>query len=314
MIEYISDPDGWIELSSGRIARFNTGSDANIDLETVVSFGDEWTKFDRFSDSEIQRIGDEYFDVVTAAMLPASATALDLGCGGGRWSQYVSSRCAFVEAVDPSDAVLAAHSVTRDLSNVRVTQASVDTLPFPDRSFDFILCLGALHHIPDTAAALETAVQKLRPGGWILLYIYYALENRGPGYRLLFGVADLLRRVTSRLPGPLKRLSCDVLAVTVYLPLVALAGALGMLMGRRAAEAIPLHYYSGKSWRVIRNDALDRFGTPLEQRFTREQITEMMTESGLEDLHFSDRMPMWHVVGRKGGVGRNGDVGRKGDE
>ena len=301
MIEYISDPDGWIELSSGRIARFNTRSDANIDLETVVSFGDEWTKFDRFSDSEIQRIGDEYFDVVTAAMLPASATALDLGCGGGRWSQYVSSRCAFVEAVDPSDAVLAAHSVTRDLSNVRVTQASVDTLPFPDRSFDFILCLGALHHIPDTAAALETAVQKLRPGGWILLYIYYALENRGPGYRLLFGVADLLRRVTSRLPGPLKRLSCDVLAVTVYLPLVALAGALGMLMGRRAAEAIPLHYYSGKSWRVIRNDALDRFGTPLEQRFTREQITEMMTESGLEDLHFSDRMPMWHVVGRKGG-------------
>ncbi len=307
MIEYVSDPDGWIELSSGRIARFDTGSYANIDLETVVSFGDEWTKFNRFSDSEIQRIGSEYFDVVTAAMLPAKATALDLGCGGGRWSQYVASRCAFVEAVDPSDAVLAAHSATRDLLNVRVTQASVDTLPFPDRSFDFILCLGALHHIPDTAAALEAAVRKLRPGGWMLLYIYYALENRGPGYRLLFGAADLLRRVTSKLPGPLKRLCCDVLAVTVYLPLVALATAFAKLMGKIAAEAIPLHYYSGKSWRVIRNDALDRFGTPLEQRFTRAQITEMMTESGLEDLHFSDRMPMWHVVGRKGGAATGSD-------
>ncbi len=300
MIEYISDPDGWIELSSGKIARFNTGSDANIDPETVASFGSEWSKFDRFSDAEIQRIGSEYFDVVTAAMLSSNTTALDLGCGGGRWSQYVAPRCAFVEAVDPSDAVLAAHSVTRDLANVRVTQASVDTLPFPDHSFDFILCLGALHHIPDTAAALQTAVRKLRPGGWVLLYIYYALENRGPAYRLLFGMADLLRRVVSRLPGPLKRLSCDVLAVTVYLPLVALAGGVGMLLGRRAAEDLPLHYYSGKSWRVIRNDALDRFGTPLEQRFTRAEITEMMTESGLEDLHFSDRMPMWHVVGRKG--------------
>ena len=300
MIEYASAPDGWIELSGGRVARFNTGSGANIDLETVASFGEEWTKFDRFSDSEIQRIGDEYFDVVTAAMLPAEATALDLGCGGGRWSRYVASRCAFVEAVDPSDAVLVAHSVTRDLANVRVTKASVDTLPFPDDSFDFILCLGALHHIPDTAAALERAVQKLRPGGWMLLYIYYALENRGLGYRLLFGTADLLRRVVSRLPGPLKRLSCDVLAVIVYLPLVALAGAVGMLLGSRAAEDVPLHYYSGKSWRVMRNDALDRFGTPLEQRFSRAEIAEMMTQGGLEDLRFSDRMPMWHAVGRKG--------------
>jgi SAM-dependent methyltransferase len=299
MIDYIRDPDGWIEVPPQRIACFHTGSDANIDPETVVSFGDEWTKFDRFSDAEIQRIGDEYFDVVTDVTLPAPATALDLGCGGGRWSRYVASRCAFVEAVDPSEAVLAAHAATCELANVRVTQASVDTLPFPDNSFDFILCLGALHHIPDTAAALETAVRKLRPGGWMLLYIYYALENRGPGYRLLFGSADLLRRVVSRLPGALKRLSCDALAVIVYLPLVALANAVGILLGGSAAEAIPLHYYSGKSWRVIRNDALDRFGTPLEQRFTREEIAEMMMGVGLEDLRFSHRMPMWHVVGKK---------------
>ena len=314
MIEYTCDPDGWIELSSRRIACFHSASNANIDPETVASFGEEWTKFDRFSDMEIQRIGDEYFDVVTEAMLPAHTTALDLGCGGGRWSQYVASLCAFVEAVDPSEAVLTAHSVTGDLANVRVTQASVDTLPFPDDSFDFILCLGALHHIPDTAAALEAAVRKLRPGGWMLLYIYYALENRGPGYRLLFGAADLLRRVVSRLPGPLKRLSCDVLAVTVYLPLVALAGAVRILLGKGAAEAIPLHYYFGKSWRVIRNDALDRFGTPLEQRFTREEIAQMMTRAGLEDLRFSDRMPMWHAVGRKDHEGRKGHDDRRGQD
>ena len=300
MVEYVADPDGWITLRSGRIARFQTSSvEANIDQKTVASFGDEWTKFGRFSEAEIERIGNEYFDVVTTAMLTPDATALDLGCGSGRWARYVASRCAFVEAVDPSDAVLAAHALTHDLKNVRVTQASIDSLPFPDEGFDFILCLGALHHVPDTAAALETAVKKLRPGGWMLLYIYYALENRGPAYRLLFGTADLLRRVVSGLPGPLKRVCCDVLALTVYLPLVGLARAVQMLSGK-GAEALPLHYYSDKSWRVIRNDALDRFGTPLEQRFTRAEIAEMMAASGLADLRFSDRMPMWHVVGRKG--------------
>ena len=194
MIDYTGEPDGWLELPSGRVARFHTPSAANIDPATVASFGDEWTRFDRFSDTDVQRIGDEYFDVVTPGMLPADAVALDLGCGSGRWALYVASRCAFVEAVDPSDAVLAAQAMTRDRPNVRVTQASVDTLPFPDDSFDFILCLGALHHMPDTAAALKAAVRKLRPGGWMLVYIYYALENRSPGYRLLFGVSDVGRR------------------------------------------------------------------------------------------------------------------------
>ena len=301
MVDYVADPDSWTTLGSERIACFQAGSDeANIDPETVASFGEEWTKFGRFSDAEIERIGGEYFDIVTPAILSPDSTVLDLGCGSGRWSRYVAKRCAFVEAVDPSDAVLAAHALTCDLKNVRVTQASVDTLPFPDESFDFILCLGALHHIPDTAAALVSAVKKLRPGGWMLLYIYYALENRGPIYRLLFGAADLLRRMVSSLPGPLKRACCDILAFTVYLPLVGLARAVRGALGRGAAEAVPLHYYSDKPWRVIRNDALDRFGTPLEQRFTQSEIADMMAASGLVELRFSEQMPMWHAVGRKG--------------
>ena len=301
MIDYFRDPDAWVELKTGRIAHFHTGSDANIDPATVAAFGDEWTKFDRFSEAEIRQIGDEYFDVVDASMLDPDATALDLGCGSGRWSLYTASRCAFVEAVDPSDAVLVAHAVTRDRDNVRVTQASVDSLPFPDDSFDFVVCLGALHHIPDTAAALKAAVAKLRPGGWMLLYVYYALENRGPVHRLLFWLADILRRVISRFRGPIKRLSCDAIAVVVYLPLISVARLFESLGGDGAADGIPLHYYADKSWHVIRNDALDRFGTPLEQRFTKAQIAEMMRAGGLEDLRFSDKMPMWHGVGRKVG-------------
>ena len=103
MIEYTSGPDSWIELSSGRIARFDTGSGANIDPETVASFGDEWTKFDRFSDTEIQRIGDEYFDLVTAAMLPPDATVLDLGCGSGSLA-FLKAKGCIVYGIELSEA------------------------------------------------------------------------------------------------------------------------------------------------------------------------------------------------------------------
>ncbi len=64
---------------------------------------------------------------------------------------------------------------------------------------------------------------------------------------------------------------------------------------------LPLAYYWDKSLRIMRNDALDRFGTPLEQRFSREEIRSMMIECELDDIRFSEQAPYWHVVGRKGG-------------
>ncbi len=48
-------------------------------------------------------------------------------------------------------------------------------------------------------------------------------------------------------------------------------------------------------------DARDRFGTPLEQRFTRRQVGDMMQEAGLRDVHFSERAPFWCAVGFKVG-------------
>jgi hypothetical protein len=62
---------------------------------------------------------------------------------------------------------------------------------------------------------------------------------------------------------------------------------------------MPLAYYVGKPWKIIRNDSLDRFGTPLEKRFRREEIEAMLTRAGLTEIRFSDGPPYWHVVGRR---------------
>jgi hypothetical protein len=51
----------------------------------------------------------------------------------------------------------------------------------------------------------------------------------------------------------------------------------------------------------MRTDALDRFGTRLERRFTKQQIKEMMTNAGLTDIRFSDAVPYWTAVGFKAG-------------
>jgi hypothetical protein len=50
---------------------------------------------------------------------------------------------------------------------------------------------------------------------------------------------------------------------------------------------------------MVRNDALDRFGTRLEQRFSAKEIIEMMENAGLMNIVISNGIPYYHAVGRK---------------
>jgi hypothetical protein len=46
---------------------------------------------------------------------------------------------------------------------------------------------------------------------------------------------------------------------------------------------------------MLQNDALDRFGTRLEQRFSKIEIEEMVAKAGFDvsTLEFSDNEPFW---------------------
>ncbi len=298
MVAYNRKEEYIREVNGQSISCFGAGAE-NIDAETVASFGDEWLKFDAFSQEEIKNAGDQYFDIVSSEMLNNSTKVLDLGCGSGRWTKYMADQAGFIEAVDPSEAVFSAASVYGDLPNVRFTQAGIDTIPFEDNSFDFVISLGVLHHIPDTAKALKTLMTKLKPGGYALIYLYYALDNRGALYRLIFNASTLIRKVIASLPKGLKHLVCDLIAVFIYLPFIGISKLVKAIIPGKAYLKVPLAYYRDKSWNIIRNDALDRFGTPLEQRFSKQEIQEMLEKAGMNRIVFSNGEPYWHVVAQK---------------
>jgi hypothetical protein len=58
-------------------------------------------------------------------------------------------------------------------------------------------------------------------------------------------------------------------------------------------DSWPLKFYADRSFYVMRTDALDRFGTRLEQRYTKKAIALMLEAAGLEDIQFSDSAPYW---------------------
>ena len=59
----------------------------------------------------------------------------------------------------------------------------------------------------------------------------------------------------------------------------------------------PLSAYRHRSFYAMRTDALDRFGTRLERRFTRREIAGMMERAGLERIVFASGIPYWTAVG-----------------
>jgi len=281
------------------IHSFNIDQLANIDTATVRAFGEEWSKFNTFSDQEIDDIATQhYFDIVQLDWIKGKQ-ALDVGCGTGRWTKYVAKYAAHVDAVDPSKAIEAASNLLADCSNVRLSRAAVNHLPFADSSFDFVFSLGVLHHVPDTQLAMEQCVEKLKSGGYFLVYLYYKLDNKGFLFKTVFHLSDRIRRGISKLPDTIKNFTCDVIAITIYLPLVFIGNCLKFLGFKDQAKKIPLHFYTDKSFNVIRNDSRDRFGTPLEQRFTMHEIELMMAKAGLTDITFSNNEPYWHAIGRK---------------
>ncbi len=274
-----------------------TSMSSNKDDRVVKSFGEEWSRFtqEELPPDERQAIFEGYFSMFPWDTLPVNATGADIGCGSGRWAILVAPRVGELNLVDASEAALAVARRNLDrVGNVRFHHASVDELPFAEESLDFAYSLGVLHHVPDTLAALRSVARALKPGAPFLVYLYYAFDNRPWWFRALWRLSDWVRRVISRLPVGPRNAACDVIAVTVYWPsarLAKLLDAVGLL-----PAAWPLAAYRNLSFYVMRTDALDRFGTRLEQRFTRTEIEAMLHTAGFDGIRFSDRLPYWCAV------------------
>ncbi len=277
----------------------------NLERETVKGFGEEWSHYDQslLRADEREAILQAYFRVFPEHVLSRDAIGFDLGCGSGRWAACIAPKVGQLHCIDASDQALSvAEKNLHGQENVRFHHASVDAIPLPDDSMDFGYSLGVLHHVPDTAHGVRSCVEKLKPGAPLLLYLYYACENRPFWFRAIWRTSDVARRVICRLPFVLKNILCTLLATVVYLPLARSAFVLEKLRVSRAlVSVIPLSSYRDKSFYTMRTDSVDRFGTRLEQRFTKQQIQRMMEEGGLERIEFSPAEPFWCAVGyRKG--------------
>jgi SAM-dependent methyltransferase len=272
--------------------------DQNLDQQLIDSFGHEWAAFD-YAESETDDALDSQFlayctPIDLSQFNAKSSVAADFGAGSGRWASRLLPYFSLVYALEPSD------GATRVLkkkfskeSRMKILQETVGANSIHAESLDLAMSLGVLHHIPDTGLAIKDIAGKIKSGGVFLCYLYYKLENKPLYYRGLFWASNSLRWVISRLPYAIRRFIAQIIAVGIYLPLARTS----KLLGNRGKDVsnLPLHHYANMPFVMLQNDALDRFATRLEQRFSKKEITEMLSKAGfdLSTLEFSDIEPFW---------------------
>jgi len=272
--------------------------DQNLDQQVIDSFGHEWAAFDYAESETDEALNAQFMAYLTPIDLSEfnakSSVAADFGAGSGRWASRLLPYFSLVYALEPSD------GATRVLkkkfskeSRMKILQETVGANSIPAGSLDLAMSLGVLHHIPDTGLAIKDVASKIKGRGVFLCYLYYKLDNKPLYYRGLFWASNSLRWVISRLPYALRRFIARVIASFVYFPLARTAKLLEK-RGKNISN-FPLHHYANMPFVMLQNDALDRFGTRLEQRFSKKEITELLGSAGfdLSTLKFSDVEPFW---------------------
>jgi SAM-dependent methyltransferase len=226
--------------------------------------------------------------------------AADFGAGSGRWTSRLLPYFSLVYALEPSDG---ANKVLKNKfsneSRIQVLQETVGANSIAAESLDLAMSLGVLHHIPDTGLAIRNVASKIKSGGIFLCYLYYKLDNKPLYYRGLFWASNSLRWLISRLPYAMRRLIARVIAGLIYLPLARIARLLGNR--GKVVSNFPLHHYANMPFVMLQNDALDRFGTRLEQRFSKKEIGTLLSSAGFDllTLKFSEIEPHWTFSVRK---------------
>ena len=98
------------------------------------------------------------------------AHVLDLGCGDGRVAARLAEAGARVTGVDPS--AVALERARRAHPELELQPTAPDgTLPFPDASFEAVVCLNVLQHVADTQSLLSEVRRVLAPAGLLAVAV-----------------------------------------------------------------------------------------------------------------------------------------------
>jgi len=166
------------------------------------NFGIQWNKFDITQldkdDGDFQLSSTRLFSETKWNPTELDGKdVLEVGSGAGRFSKVLLKETnANLYSIDYSDAVAANFKNNGSIApdRFRLFQASIYEMPFPDNSFDKVICLGVLQHTPNFEASIKSLIDKAKPNGEIVVD-FYPIK----GWWTKINAKYILRPITKRM-------------------------------------------------------------------------------------------------------------------
>jgi SAM-dependent methyltransferase len=125
-------------------------------------------------------------DIIKVAALRPNERVLDVACGTGvvaRLASELIGQGGLIAGLDVNPGMLAVARAATPLSlTIEWHEASAERMPFPDASFDAVLCQMGLQFIPDKQVALSEMRRVLAPGGRLIINVPGPIP---PAFRIL---------------------------------------------------------------------------------------------------------------------------------
>lgn len=258
--------------------------------QIIRDFGYEWKKYSH-NQSNLKNVRSIFFKYFFDKRLFKKKynTMLDLGCGSGRWSYFASQYTQKLICCDGSiEALRVAKKNLKDKKNVSFVKSSIENLKLK-KKVDFCFSLGVIHHTENPKKNLIKVYNLLDKKGIFLLYFYYDLDNKSKFYKIIWKFSNFFRFFISKLPNIFKYIVCLIIAIFIYFPLARIAKILHFF--KLDIKNFPLNFYKDKNFYTMKNDALDRFGTRLEHRWSRKKIKKELLKVGFNKVVFSNKEP-----------------------
>jgi SAM-dependent methyltransferase len=184
------------------------------DTKTAEAFSDSWNNCFSGSPYTLAQVR-EWFSPLDMEEL-AGRKVCEMGCGNGGLLQYVARFSQSVTGVELGRCVNVARENFRRMKLDHVVFARQDIPSFAAThrgAYDFVYCIGVLHHMQDPRQGFEAVVRATRPGGRFHCWVYGYEGNA-----LIRTAVEPLRRLASRLPWWLNKYGLALpLAVPFFL-------------------------------------------------------------------------------------------------
>jgi len=230
------------------------------------------------------------------------AMGLDLGCGLG-WDTFKMAKGnprTRVVGMDICDVVSIASEVNKKLPNVSVFKGSATDIPLKNGVCDFVYSFGVLHHMQNYIKGLKEINRVLKKKSPVFLYLYEDHSGNLLKY-IAVKIVGAIRKVTVGIP-----LGIAHILTYIFSPILFLLFSCPAKVFKRFKctygiyEKMPFNF-AGSPFSLC-GDLYDRFTTPVEIRFGRKALHNLLVECNFTDVEITklEATAGWVVTARKG--------------